>query len=200
METYSVAAVVENFDLANEAQLAGLDCLSYPAIVGSTGGIVSVDAEITADSPISALTQLASDLRHIGTSVMRFDADLVTISEIALRLDVSREAVRLWSQGKRRGGFPVAHAMAGEAMLWRWSDVYPWALAQELDVDEAVPVPGDVLDAYNGAFAQLRSSREEGWFSAITQPQRPIMHLDHKRQSRPAARWVSPRVGQRDVG
>lgn len=200
MEIYSVAAVVENFDLANEAQLAGLDCLSYPAIVGSTGGVVIVDAEVTADSPISAVTQVASDLRHIGASVIRFDGDLVTVPEVALRLDVSREAVRLWSQGKRRGGFPPAHAAAGELMLWRWSDVYTWAAAQGLDVDTVTPIPGDVLDAYNGAFAQLRSSRADGWFSAITQPQRPIMHLDHRRRDRPAPRWVSPNTGQRSVG
>lgn len=200
MEIYSVAAVVEHFDLENQTQLIGLDCLSYPAVVGRTGGVVSIDAEITADSPVSALTQLASDLRQIGAVVVRFDMDLVSISEIAMRLDVSRETARLWSQGKRRAGFPAAFNAAGETLLWRWSEVYAWTGDQGLESDDLVPVPADVIDAYNGALAQLRASRDEGWFSAITRPQRPIMHLEHKRQTQPAPRWVTAGSTQKRVG
>lgn len=200
MEIYSVVAVVENFDLDNQTQLVGLDCLSYPAVVARTGGVVSADAEVTADSPVTALTQLASDLRQIDVSIVRFDMDLVSVSEIAMRLDVSRETTRLWSQGKRRAGFPPAFSAAGETLLWRWSDVYAWGVAQGLEVDELIPIPADVVDAYNGALAQLRATRDSGWFSAITRPQRPIMHLDHKRQTQPVQNWVAAGSAQKKVG
>lgn len=199
MEIYSVVAVVE-LDLTNEAHLAGLDCLSYPALAGRTGGITTVDAEVSADSPISAVTQLMSDLRHIGVPVSRLELDLVSISEIALRLDASRETVRLWTQGKRRAGFPAAFAAAGETMLWRWSDVHVWLVDQSIPVDDLTPLPSDIVDAFNGALAQVRATRNDGWFEATTRPQRPIVHLDHKRQDRPAPRWVAAEPTRRDVG
>ena len=200
MEIYSVVAVVENFDLDDEAQLAGLDCLSYPALAGRTGGVTTIDGEVAADSPISALTQFMSDLRQAGVSVKRFDLDMVSVSEIALRLDVSRETVRLWTQGKRRSGFPEAFTVAGETTLWRWSDVHPWVMTQGIQVDDLLPIPGDIVDPYNGALAQVRATSDEGWFTATTQPQRPISPLDHTRQGRPAHRWVSPATSERDAG
>ena len=63
--------------------------------------------------------------------IKRFDLDLVSLSQIAERLDVTREAVRLWASGKRRDGFPTPFTSAGQSLLWAWSEVFDWLSPEE---------------------------------------------------------------------
>lgn len=178
MESYSISVVVAGFDLDSEEQNAGLDCLAYPAVVGRSGGLTVVDADLPASSGVDAFLQVSSDLRSIGVTVERIDPDLVPISEIAERMDVSRETARLWTSGKRRSGFPQHYCTAGDLRLWRWADVREWAASEGLAVDVEATMSADETDALNGALAHVRGSRDEGWLSPSSTP---VVHIAHRR-------------------
>lgn len=181
MEEYSLSLVVKGLDLDDEFQNAGLECLSYDVIASRTGGVTRVDAELQAASAIDALLQVISDLRSVNVTVMRVEPDLVDVPEIAERLDVSRETARLWSVGARRKGFPAHYCMVGSSRLWFWSDVYEWARAASIEVDDKAPLPSNALEALNGAMAHMRSKNEDGWLMPNSAPvahiaQRQVRH------------------------
>lgn len=171
MAVYSACVVVERFNLDSEEQNAALESLPFPAVVGSAGGLVTVDAEVPASSPADAILELRAALRGLGADVVRIDLDLVSIAEIADRLDVSRETARLWATGRRRSGFPAQFTSMGDVRLWRWCEVYEWAITQSLmPVDDLVPLSCDVVDAINGALAEVRSAPMEGWLMSQGRP------------------------------
>ena len=59
--------------------------------------------------------------------------NLVTESEIAKRLNKSRQAVSLWIKGSRRELFPqpIMH-LAGRSPLWKWSEVTQWLYVNKI--------------------------------------------------------------------
>ncbi|WP_454130140.1 helix-turn-helix transcriptional regulator [Microbacterium aurum] len=183
MTEYSISATVLGLDLDDEFQNAGLECLNYPVLVASSGGLVTIDADIAAPSPIDAFLQLSKDLRSVNVTVSRVDPGLVCLSDIADHLDVARETVRLWAAGKRRGGFPSHYSMIGNSRVWFWSDVDEWARAQGLiDEYEPTPVPSDVIEALNGALAHVRASTQEGWLKPANPA--PVVHIQQRRNAR----------------
>lgn len=184
MESYALCVVVKGFDLDDEFQNAGLECLSYDAIVSRTGGVTRIDADIQAPSDIDALMQLISDLRSINVTVVRIDPDLVDVPEIAERLDVSRETARLWTTGARRSGFPDHYAIAGSTRLWFWADVHEWA-ARNREVSSDEPLASNAVEALNGAMAHLRAKHIDGW---LTPSVSPVAHIA-QRQTKHLQGW-----------
>jgi len=177
MNSFAVTVVVDGFDLDSEFQNAGIECLTYEVVVSRTGGVTRVDAEIPALSPLDAVVQLQSDLRSINVSVVRLDPDLVSVSEIAERCDVSRESARLWSAGKRRKGFPTPYTVVGSTPLWHWADVSSWLLSEGLEAGESMPIPSSIVEALNGTYTQLRNARREGWMLPTTAP---VAHIGQR--------------------
>ena len=108
------------------------------ANLSSRGGTVTVDFfewEFTSD----VVQELFGIVRKVKQAVSPFGADvvrvlpddLVTAAEIAQKIGISREAVRLYAAGKRGDGmFPApAHASASNrSVLWRWGEVLDWAM------------------------------------------------------------------------
>lgn len=170
MGTYSLIAVVEGFDLDSEAQNAALEDLAYPAVAGRSGGIVSIDADIDAHSSIDAFQQLAADVRALGAHIVRIELELVTVSEIADRFDVSRETARLWTIGERRAGFPVHYQQVGGNRTWAWPDVYAWAEMCGMELDDFPPMTREEITALNGALAHTRNARHDGWLVSRAAP------------------------------
>lgn len=183
MEMYAISVVVTGFDMDSEFQNAGLECLSYDAIVSQTGGLTIIDADVTASSEVDAIVQLTTDLRSINVAVVRLDPMLVSVSDIAERANVSRETARLWATGQRRANFPDPVTIVGSSLFWVWSDVAEWAREESIEVDGAQPVSHVFVEAFNGAFAQKRASvGDEGWMQP-TMPS-PLAHVQ-QRQRRP---------------
>lgn len=183
MTEYSISVTALGLDIDDEFQNAGIECLNYPVLVASSGGVVTVDVDITAPSPIDAFLQLTKDLRSVNVTVNRIDPGLVGLSDIADNLDVARETVRLWATGKRRSGFPRHYSMVGNSRVWFWSDIDEWARAQGLiDESEPIPVPSDVIEALNGALAQVRADKHEGWLKPVNPA--PVVHIQQHRVSR----------------
>lgn len=160
MSTYSIIAIIEGFELENTFQNAYLDEQDYVSVVGETFGVMTIDVSIQSPSPVEAIRQLRHDLKTINVSILRVDPDLVNTSEIARRLDVSRETVRLWSLGRRRAGFPSPYSDVGDSQIWRWAHVWEWAVGQHLPIDgDERPLPADCVDMINGDLAGERHTR-----------------------------------------
>jgi len=105
---------------------AGCDDATFGVIDGMGYGDFLREAPSLAEAVLSALRQVEStgSLR-----VLRVEPDdVVTMSDIADRLERSRESIRLLIAGRRGpGGFPppISHGME-RGRLWRWSDVVGW--------------------------------------------------------------------------
>ncbi len=101
------------------------------ATLGTRCGIHFAMFHREAASPTEAIVSAIEAIEgaHVGLRVVRVEPDeLVTAGEIAGRAGVSREAIRLYAQGKRGpGGFPAPVAgLQQKSPLYRWSDVAAW--------------------------------------------------------------------------
>jgi hypothetical protein len=113
-------------DVARELFEAGCDDATFGVIDGAGYGEFMREASSFADAVLSAARQVES-VRNLRVRRIEPD-DIVTMAEIADRLDRTRESVRLLITGKRgRGGFPapISHTR-DRGRLWRWSDVAEW--------------------------------------------------------------------------
>jgi len=154
---------VTGLDLEDESQFAKWDDEAITLIPYTSEGLAMLAVEMKAQSPESAFSEFRSFLaeRSPEVKIKRVDLDLVSLSQIAERLDVSREAVRLWASGQRRQGFPVAFTSAGQSLLWAWSEVYNWLSPEETEGD-AHPLSLDLIERTNGSLARERTGAKQG--------------------------------------
>lgn len=98
---------------------------------GNGAGVVH--ACIEGDGLTTAIALAVVAVESVGLAVTGIQSDdLVTLKDIAERLDRSYESVRLWATGKRGpGNFPAA--ISGEPWaLYSWAEVSAW-LAEHQD-------------------------------------------------------------------
>lgn len=153
MTLFAFSATVTGLDLEDLAQLDALYTRAFVVVPGEVDGVVSLDVEIDAASGEDALLTFAQHLKTVdGLAITRVDVDLVNITEIATRLGLSREAVRLLSVGARGDGdFPLHRHVVGSQKVWAWSDVYAWAAVHaRLTEEEPAPIDAACVDWYNG--------------------------------------------------
>lgn len=130
MSEYSFTLVIDGVlddETLDELFEAGCDDATF----GAVDGAHYADFDREAPSLGEALSSAIADVESVpGLRVRRVEPDdLVTMSEIAERLDRSRESVRLLIAGERGSGdfpAPVSH-LRRRNRLWRWSDVAAWA-------------------------------------------------------------------------
>ena len=109
-----------------------------------------VDAE-TAEDAAFALVEIIVDV-FPDARPSRLDQDLVSIPDIAGRVDRTRESVRLLVDGKRGpGSFPSPVGTVGDGIrIWPWAVVVEWfaeALGEEVDDPGVPPGVAAVIDA-----------------------------------------------------
>lgn len=110
----------------------------------------------------SAARSLVTDLQTRGLRILRLVPDLVTRSEIAARLGVTRQAVQAWTSGKRQSGFPQAiNPVAGGT--WSWHDVWHWAVEHHYAVDDGAHYP-----------SQAETDIINVWITAVHAPSREL--------------------------
>lgn len=129
------------------------------ALVGMRDGVAFADFSRTADSLREALLSAIRDVEAagIGARVEHIEPDeLVTMSEIARRLRITREAVRKRVAGLRGpGSFPSpAGSLTSRSPLWRWSDVVRWH-GQNMEGADVVYLTEDIATT-NAALELLR--------------------------------------------
>lgn len=101
------------------------------ALIGMRGGVAYADFCREADSFRQAVFSAMRDveLAGVGAKVEHIEPDeMVTMSEIARRLNITREGVRKRVAGTRGpGNFPPpTGGVTRQSPLWRWTDVIQW--------------------------------------------------------------------------
>lgn len=95
----------------------------------SADGITNVDAAISGVTFDDALTTLLDLVANAvpNAGLVRVIDPLVTLSDIADEVGVTRQAVRNWALGLRQSGFPRPLAVVGDGVrIWREADVDRW--------------------------------------------------------------------------
>jgi len=133
------------------------------ALFGERDGAVYADFSREAVALAMAVGSAIRDVEGTvdGVTVARVEPDtLVTIADIAERLERSEESVRLLIVGKRGPGrFPVPVARLGrrKSRLWRWTDVLSWMNGRH-EASAKLDRDASVIEAINGALAYRSAS------------------------------------------
>ena len=168
--SFEFSVQVTGLDIDDDFQLEQLMSPEITIIPYVSDGLVMLAVEMAAESPESAINEFKSFLNEnaIGVKIKRLDLDLVSLSQIAERLDVTREAVRLWAADQRRKDFPEPFTSAGQSLLWAWSDVFDWLTEEEIQ-DHSFPLPINLIERLNGVYARDRIMANLGWLTSSTQ-------------------------------
>lgn len=154
MPTFAFTATVTGLDVSDDAQIEALAADSFVLVPGDIDGVISISVEIDAASGEDALRTFTDHLKQAAphVDITRLDEDLVNIPEIATRLDLDREMVRLLTMGKRGDGdFPKHRTVIGQQKIWAWAAVHAWALVHSrLPADEPHPLDSSCVDWFNG--------------------------------------------------
>ena len=166
---YEFSVQVTGLDIENKSQLKQLKNENITIVPFASDDLTMLGVEMTANSPESAFSEFKAFLNEYASDIKikRVDLDLVSLSQIAERLDVTREAVRLWAIGQRRKDFPEPFTSAGQSLLWAWSDVFNWLTKEEVKNDP-LPLPINLIERSNGVYARDRITAELGWLSSST--------------------------------
>ncbi len=84
------------------------------------------EAASVEDAILSAIKDVEG--AGIGVKVVHVaPGDIVTASEIARRVKLTKEYIRLLNQGKRGpGDFPLPNSVIVNASLWSWAEIAEW--------------------------------------------------------------------------
>jgi hypothetical protein len=164
---------VRNVDLNDDETLATLaehlDDLGWESIEGKVTATLYTDS---ADAVGAALDVAHSIEKHLPkAAVVRVDEQLVAVSDIADRVGMTSEGVRLWTAGKRRNvgpAFPPPRGQVSQGRtvmkVWAWADVLCWLRAQyQLDPEEGVRYPSDREVAELNAALYGRADEQDQW-------------------------------------
>ena len=188
MSTFAFTVIVDDAQgrAAELAQVNGLLVTSH------SGSRASVEFAVDSEVPLNAALDACAGLSSASYTPLRFDLDLVSLSDIAERVGVSRETARLWSEAKRREGFPAHFTTVGASRIWAWADVCDWLEAEGLQRDPLyteAPLPVDVVRVVNGMLARRRQSEQEGWRPALS-PSAPPIQVQAQRPARSTSLWA----------
>lgn len=145
------------YELTTEVENALFEAGCDDATLSIQYGFLYMEFSRTARSLKDAILSAIQDVRKagIGADVWRVDAcNLVTLAEIARRIDRSRQLVHQYMTGKRGpGGFPAPECNLTDGQpLWAWCAVSYWLWQndmirrEELQDAEAVAAINNVLE------------------------------------------------------
>lgn len=138
MNEYDFTLILSGINDFDEAQIDALmEAGCDDATVAQRDGRVYMKFSREASSMMDAIISAICDIRKakIGADVLRVDScNLVTLAEIARRLNQSRQWVDNYARGKRGDGSfpPPACNLADGYPLYYWCDVSYWAMQMDL--------------------------------------------------------------------
>ncbi len=169
MAMHQFTLIVEGVNLQSDEIMDALfEAGCDDGTVGSIGSVQYIDFDREGDSLADAVLEATEAIERAvpGARVVHMEPDeLVTISDIAKRIDRTRESVRLLVSGERGPGtFPApATHLKGRQRMWYWQDVVSWLSDAGLwSESDAEPGRAEFITAYN---ANLRWRAARGKIS-----------------------------------
>lgn len=150
--TYKVVLAVAGVDVLsaefNEV-IKQFPDVGWQDIAGSTTASIYTTGDVASEA-----CTFSRKLEHSGLGKVTGVVDeFVNVSEIAARVNVSRETVRSWASGARGpGGFPPPHHVHGDATgkgpmkVWRWADVNAWLVNVGMDDGNTYPTHAQTVE------------------------------------------------------
>lgn len=90
-------------------------------------GMITMTMAVSADDPLSETVETCRKMEAAlpGLKFIGVDRDFVSVTDIATRVDLTREAVRKWTGHKT---FPAPQGMVGRdsVKFWAWTEVVEW--------------------------------------------------------------------------
>lgn len=129
MKIFEFAIIASGKDFEDDAFLdAVYEAGCEDATLSLQKGVIIADFSREAISFSSAIATACNQLLKAGVKIERVEPDhLVSISEIAERSALSRQAISLYSKGKRGKKFPGPIAkVTSSHPLWDWYQVAHW--------------------------------------------------------------------------
>lgn len=171
MPTYQITLAYENIDAEDLDQLELIAAEAPDAYVNSVGGDLRVFANVTASSSTEAVEDLVDAIHraHAVATPVRAELQLSAIPDIAAKVGLNREAVRLWTTGKRGpGDFPTPLDVVGDRIkVWAASDVHDWLVAAGIPVSTGRPLGLDeVTDATRAIERKRRNWADRPYLAA----------------------------------
>lgn len=178
MPAYQITLSYENIDVEDLDQLELIAAEAPNAHINAVDGKVRIVAFMAAHSATEAVEELVDAVHRADETAtpIRAELELVAIPDIAAKVGLNREAVRLWTTGKRGpGGFPAPLDVVGDRMkVWAASDVHDWLVSAGVPTSASRPLdPSEVTDATRVIVRKLRGwagrpylAAAEAWHSA----------------------------------
>ncbi len=154
MNTYGFSVVVDHLNMEHGDQLDRIYTENFLIAAVRRDKVTTIAVEIQATTSTAAVQIFLEHLRNTAPEivVVRVEEDLVTVKEIAFRIDRDPETVRLWT---RRPDFPAHHAVLhGGKAIWTWASIHEWITAYkpaEFDPDDVLPLSACVAVRANAA-------------------------------------------------
>lgn len=156
--TFVIGGQLDDESVLDELFEAGCSDATFGTVDGLGFGDFHREAPALSEAIDSAIREVESVGR---LRVLRVEPDdLVTMAEIAERLERSRESIRLLVAGRRGNGDfppPVSHSRS-RSRLWRWSEVSAWAG----HTDDTGTRDARLIAVVNAAL-ELRPGSREAW-------------------------------------
>lgn len=175
--TTPVRLRVEGLDFANEETNEQLALLGVQVGWNEVDGIVLMTVFADDDNPVTEALEAARLLHASVPSarVTRVYEELVSTSDVAYRVGVSREAARKWSM---EDDFPIPFASVGggernSSKIWAWADIVRWLYSSRaIDMDEKFPSARAIAEI-NAGLAEVPQATVTRWYTVTTrQPDR----------------------------
>lgn len=139
---YRFIFVLEDIDITDDAIVDKIyESGCNDASIESREQIVYLDFDRESETVQAAVSSAMENVSRTGIKVLRVEpGDAVTASEIAYRLNKSREYVRLLISGKRgKGNFPAPiSGIDRPTQIFSWAEVAKWCYRQEIIKDKAI--------------------------------------------------------------
>lgn len=159
LNTFRFTLVLKNVDentpdLEDSLYEAGCD----DALINFRNRAVYLDFDREAisleEAVISAIKNVKSASLEIEIAAVAPE-NLVTESEIAKRLNKSRQTVSLWIKGERRKSFPhPVMRLAEKSPLWKWNEVTNWLYCNKIINDKKLVKNAAFFANINGALEE----------------------------------------------
>lgn len=134
------------------------------AILSSRNGIAYLEFDREAEGLQGAILSAVKDVERakIAVKVARVEpGDFVNASEIARRLECTREYIRLLTQGKRgKGEFPAPHSgVTSKTLIWSWVEVVRWLFDHKTITDKSLLQTAETIRDINDVLELRQNPR-----------------------------------------